>query len=108
MKLQRIDDSNYREFINGNAVLILTLSYCPYCHGYMNDIEPVIEEEKVEFGEAVMDLENVEEIENNIKMPSYYPTAILFKNGKEVARLKSRAGNPTTKEELIKAIKENF
>ena len=43
-----------------------------------------------------------------MKMPDYYPTAILFKNGKEICRLESRGGDPTTCEELDAAIKKKL
>ena len=110
MALEKVTDSNYRDFIKGDrVVLLLTLSCCPHCHHYKHEIEHVIKSNpKVVFGDAEIDKPGVDEIERNIKMPDYFPTAILFSKGKELCRLESNAGDPTTKEELESKIKKHF
>jgi hypothetical protein len=110
MQLQKITDKNLSDFLKGDKmILFLTLSYCPYCHAYMDKIKPALNDNpKIKFGEAAMDKPGVEKIEANLEMPDYYPTAILFNMGKEVCRLESRAGDPTTLEEFKAAIDREF
>jgi thiol-disulfide isomerase/thioredoxin len=110
MILEKITDFNYKKFIkNKKAVLFLTLSYCPYCRAYKKEILSVIKENpKVKFGCADVEEGNTEKLESEMAMPDYYPTAVFFKNGKEVCRLESRAGDPTTCDELDAAIKKNL
>ena len=110
MPLQKITDSNFKEFIKSKkAVLFLTLSYCPYCQAYKKDVPSVIEKyPSIKFGCADVEEGNTDKLEAAIAMPDYYPTAILFENGKEVSRLESKAGDPTTCNELEAAIKESF
>ena len=110
MVLQKVNDKDYKEKLkSGKAVLVLTLSYCPYCRDYKEEIKPVIKANTgIKFLEAEMDKDNVGEINEAILMPDYYPTAILFKDGVEVARMESKSGVSVTKEQLSKAIKKNF
>ena len=110
MSLQKITDSNFEDFIkNKKAVLFLTLSYCPYCQAYKKEIMSVIKANPaVKFGCADVEEGNTNKLEATIAMPDYYPTAILFKNGKEILRLESGAGDPTTCDEFEDVIKKNF
>ena len=110
MPLQKITDSNFKEFIKGKkTVLFLTLSYCPYCGAYKKDVLSVIEKyPSIKFGCADVEEGSTDKLEAAIRMPDYYPTAILFKNGKEIKRLESRGGDPTTCGELEASIKKEF
>lgn len=108
MSLQTVTDSNFKEFIkNKKAVLFLTLSYCPYCRAYKQEVPSTIEKyPKIKFGCADVEEGKTDKLESSIEMPGYYPTAVLFKNGKEVQRLESKSGDPTTCDELEVAIKK--
>ena len=110
MPLERVTDSNYKKFINNKkAILFLTLSYCPYCRAYKKEVPSIIEKyPKIKFGCADVEEGNTDKLEAAMKMPDYYPTAILFNNGKEICRLESRGGDPTTCEELDTAIKKKL
>ena len=110
MVLERITDSNFEKFIKGKkVVLFLTLSYCPYCRAYKKEVPSTIEKyPMIKFGCADVEEGNTDKLEATIAMPDYYPTAVLFENGKEVCRLESKAGDPTTCDELEAAIKKNL
>ena len=110
MPLEKITDLNFKKFIKeGKIVLFLTLSYCPYCRAYKKDIPPVIDANpSIKFGCADVEEGNTDKLEAEITMPDYFPTAILFKDSKEIFRLESGAGDPTTCDELSAAIKKNF
>ena len=110
MPFQKITDSNFEDFIkNKKTVLFLTLSYCPYCRAYKQEVPSIIEKNPaIKFGCADVEEGNTDKLEAEITMPDYFPTAILFKDSKEIFRLESGAGDPTTCDELSAAIKKNF
>jgi hypothetical protein len=64
-KVQLVDDSNWEQFLSQDyAVLVLTMSDCPHCRAWVEELSGFLEEDRrlddVGFGKVVLDGQNVE------------------------------------------------
>jgi hypothetical protein len=87
--LEEINDSNWVDFVNAEtAVLLLTLTDCPHCRQWVDDLNDFLEKDSewnhVRFGKIVLDGEDVDDFKHSnewLDLIDGVPFTVFYQQG---------------------------
>jgi len=98
MTIEKVTDINYEEFKNSpRSALVVTTSWCRHCANYEPIINTLLKQMPyIKFGKSVIDKEKTSRLKRDYSDFGSWilPTTLLFRDEREVSRIKGSALYP--------------